>query len=212
VPLLVKLLFTNDTLSVQVHPKDDYAWEHHKSRGKTEMWHILRADPGAKIALGLKKALKPQELREASISGDIMGLLNWVEVRPGETYFVPAGTIHAIGGGLALCEVQQHSDITYRLYDYGRGRELHLNDGVAVSALEAQTTGAAALPLECEYFKTDRLEIKGSARVPGGKLYIALAGEGSIGGEPFRAGEAFEVDSEAEIASPDASFLVTEAR
>jgi len=176
------------------------------------MWHILRADPGAKIALGLNKALKPQQLREASLSGEILDLLNWVQVRPGETYFVPAGTIHAIGGGLALCEVQQHSDITYRLYDYGRDRELHLDDGVAVSDLEAQTTGVATLPLECEYFRTDRREIRGSARVPGGKLYIALAGEGSIGGEPFRAGEAFEVDTEVEITSPEASFLVTEAR
>ena len=212
VPLLVKLLFTSDNLSVQVHPKDDYARVHHNSRGKTEMWHILRAEPGAKIALGLKEALQPKQLREASMSGEIMCLLNWVEVHPGETYFVPAGTIHAIGGGLALCEVQQYSDITYRLYDYGRGRELHLDQGVEVSHLEAHTAGAATLPLECEYFKTDRLEIKGSARVPGGKLYIALAGEGSIGGEAFHPGEAFEVDSEAEITSPDASFLVTEAR
>jgi mannose-6-phosphate isomerase len=212
VPLLVKLLFTSDNLSVQVHPKDEYAKEHHNSPGKTEMWHILRAAPGAKIALGLRETLEPEQLREASLSGEIMNLLNWVEVQPGETYFVPAGTIHAIGGGLTLCEVQQYSDITYRLYDYGRDRELHLDHGVTVSHLEAHTPGTAELPVECNYFRTDRLDIRGSVRVTGGKLYIAIAGEGSIGDETFRAGEAFEVNSDVEITSLDAVFLVTEAR
>ena len=128
-PLLVKLLFTSDNLSVQVHPGDAYAREHHNSRGKTEMWHILRAEPEAKIALGLRERVTPERLREAAQSGEIMELLNWVPARPGDTFFVPAGTIHAIGGGLALCEMQQHSDITYRLYDYGRPRELHLEHG-----------------------------------------------------------------------------------
>jgi mannose-6-phosphate isomerase len=213
VPLLVKLLFTSDKLSVQVHPKDAYAKEHHNCPGKTEMWHILKAAPGAQIALGLKKALEPRQLREASESGEIMELLNWVDVEPGDTYFVPAGTIHAIGGGLALCEIQQYSDITYRLYDYGRDRELHLDRGVAVSDLSAQTSGKATLPVECEYFRTDTLDVKGSVDAPGGKLYIALAGEGSLGGEQFRAGEAFETDpGEFEIVSTGASFLVTEAR
>jgi mannose-6-phosphate isomerase len=213
VPLLVKFLFTSDKLSVQVHPKDAYAKEHHNCNGKTEMWHILRAAPSAQIALGLKQALEPKQLREASVSGEIMELLNWVDVRPGDTYFVPAGTIHAIGGGLALCEIQQYSDITYRLYDYGRDRELHLDRGMAVSDLSAQTNGKATLPVECPYFRTNSLEVKGSVDVPGGHLYIALAGEGSLGGEPFRAGEAFETDAgEFEIASTGASFLVTEAR
>ncbi|MDP9055398.1 MAG: class I mannose-6-phosphate isomerase [Acidobacteriota bacterium] len=214
VPLLVKLLFTSDNLSVQVHPKDEYAGVHHNSRGKTEMWHILRAAPDARIALGLREALEPEQLREVSLNGRIMELLNWIPVQPGDTYFVPAGTIHAIGGGLALCEVQQYSDITYRLYDYGRDRELHLDHGVAVSNLSAHTTGKAALPVECGYFRTDCVEVRGSTRIAGGrKLYIALSGEGSLGSERFRAGEAFEVDAgEFEIVSPHARFLVTEAR
>jgi mannose-6-phosphate isomerase len=112
-----------------------------------------------------------------------------------------------------LCEVQQYSDITYRLYDYGRDRELHLDRGMAVSDLSAQTSGKATLPVECDYFTTNRLEVKGSVRAPGGKFYIALTGEGSLGGEPFHAGEAFETDAgDFEIASTRASFLVTEAR
>jgi mannose-6-phosphate isomerase len=118
VPLLVKLLFTSDNLSVQVHPDDDYAGKHHDgSRGKTEMWHILRAEPDAKIALGMRTKVTEEELREAALTGGIMALLDWIPVRPGDTFFIPAGTIHAIGGGIALCEVQQLSDITYRLFD-----------------------------------------------------------------------------------------------
>jgi mannose-6-phosphate isomerase len=214
VPLLVKLLFTSDNLSVQVHPKDEYAKAHHNSRGKTEMWHILRAEPGAKIALGLRRALKPQQLRDAARSGEIVELLNWVPARAGNTFFVPAGTIHAIGGGIALCEVQQHSDITYRLYDYGRDRELHLDHAIAVSNLEPQNSAKVELPVTSDYFLTDRVEIKGSARVgsEARKLYIALAGQGSFGGRDFQPGDAFEVTEAVEIVSPDAAFLVTEAR
>ena len=218
VPLLVKLLFTNDNLSVQVHPGDHYARKHHASlrnpRGKTEMWHILRAEPGAKIALGLRSVLKPQQLRDAALSGEIMELLNWVEARAGDTFFVPAGTIHAIGGGLTLCEVQQHSDITYRLYDYGRDRELHLDHAVAVSNLEPQGSAEVGLPVESDYFLTDRIQVNGSVQVDGEgrRLYIALAGHGSIAGEAFGPGDAFEAAESFEIVSEDATFLVTEAR
>jgi mannose-6-phosphate isomerase len=216
-PLLVKLLFTSDNLSVQVHPKDDYARTRHNSRGKTEMWHILRAEPGAQIALGLKQRVTSEELREASLSGAIMQMLNWIPAREGDTFFVPAGTIHAIGGGLALCEVQQLSDITYRLYDYGRPRELHLDDGCIVSNCEAHDSAKVELPVECAYFRTDRLSLKGSAEIAPrdrNTIYIALHGEGTIGGEPFRAGEAFEVTagSGISIESPNAAFLFTEAR
>jgi mannose-6-phosphate isomerase len=216
VPLLVKLLFTSDNLSVQVHPADEYAKAHHNSRGKTEMWHILRAEPDARIALGLRKSLQPPQLRDAALSGEIVDLLNWIPVRAGNTFFVPAGTIHAIGGGIVLCEVQQHSDITYRLYDYDRAprRELHLDHAMAVSNLEAQNPAAAGLPVSSGYFLTDRFEVKGSKRVESQatKIYIALEGHGSFGGQDFQAGDAFEVTEPFEIASPNAAFLVTEAR
>ena len=167
-PLLIKFLFTTDRLSVQVHPKDDYARKHHQSNGKTEMWHILRAEPGAQIALGLKEALTAAQLRADSESGAIEQKLNLIAVHVGETYFVPAGTIHAIGGGIALCEIQQQSDVTYRLYDYARPRELHLDRGVEVSDLGAYLEPQAPVEClaECAYFRTERLEVADGASIP----------------------------------------------
>jgi mannose-6-phosphate isomerase len=217
IPLLVKLLFTSEKLSVQVHPKDDYAKTKHNSRGKTEMWHILRAEPDAQIALGLKQRVTSEELREASLNGAIEQMLNWIPAHVGDTFFVPAGTIHAIGGGLVLCEVQQHSDITYRLYDYGRPRELHLDDGCIVSNCEAHDAAMVDLPVNCDYFHTDRMKVRGSVEIgprDRNTIYVALQGEGAIAGEPFRAGEAFEVaaGTALPIESADASFLFTEAR
>jgi mannose-6-phosphate isomerase len=216
VPLLVKLLFTSDNLSVQVHPADTYARLHHNCRGKTEMWHILRAEPGAKIALGLREKAAPERVREAAVSGEIMDMLNWIPARAGDTFFVPAGTIHAIGGGLALCEVQQHSDVTYRLYDYGRGRDLHLDHSMAVSNLEAFGSKTdVGLPVECPYFQTDVITVSGSAAAQAKErntLYIALEGSGTFAGEPFAAGEAWELEAGSgpfEIVSERARFLVT---
>ena len=112
-PLLVKFLFTTDKLSVQVHPPDAYAQAHEGSAGKTEMWHVLKAEPGAQLAIGFREALargprlERSELRKAVASGAIEGMLDWTEVREGETFFVPADTVHAIGAGLVLCEIQQ---------------------------------------------------------------------------------------------------------
>src|SRR5271165_3300984 len=125
-PILVKFIFTTEKLSVQVHPDDVYAAKHHNSRGKTEMWHVLAAAPGARIAAGFREPVSAERLRAGALSGEIEELLAWHEARPGDTFFIPAGTVHAIGAGLTLCEIQQFSDITYRLYDYGRPRELHL--------------------------------------------------------------------------------------
>src|SRR5579872_6377180 len=130
-PLLVKLLFTSQRLSVQVHPDDG----EDGPRGKTEMWHILAADPGATIALGFREPLSRERLREAALSGEIETLLNWMPVKAGETYFTPAHTVHAIGPGIVLCEIQQNSDVTYRLWDYGRPRPLHVEQALPVSDL-----------------------------------------------------------------------------
>jgi len=217
-PLLVKLLFTSDNLSVQVHPEDGYARIHENSNGKTEMWHILRATPDAKIALGLNRTVAPEELREAALDGSIMQMLNWIPARAGDTFFVPATTIHAIGGGLALCEVQQYSDVTYRLYDYGRPRELHLDHGMAVSNCKRHESAQVALPVECDYFRTGRIAVGGDVAVESPRsnsIYVALQGAGLIAGEPFQAGEAFEFPAGSDafrIESPAAEFLFTEAR
>jgi mannose-6-phosphate isomerase len=134
-PLLMKYIFTSEQLSVQVHPDDGQARARGLSRGKTECWYILDAEPGSTLGLGLKREVPPEELKSAALDGSIEQLLDWRPVRAGDFYYVPAGTIHAIGGGLSLVEVQQNSDATYRLYDYGRGRELHVEDAVAIASL-----------------------------------------------------------------------------
>jgi mannose-6-phosphate isomerase len=135
-PLLAKYIFTSERLSIQVHPDDEQARARGLAQGKTECWYILEADPDATLGLGLKRAVSNDELRGASLDGSIEQLMDWRPVRPGDFFFVPAGTVHAIGAGISLLEFQQNSDVTYRLYDYGRPRELHLEDGIAVSRPE----------------------------------------------------------------------------
>lgn len=172
--LLIKFLFTSENLSLQVHPDDAYAARVHGSRGKTEMWHVLRAAPDAAVAMGLLQALgDPQELRQAAESGQIMELVQWFPAHRGDTFFIPAGTVHAIGAGLALCEIQQNSDVTYRLYDYGRDRELHLDHAVKVAHIgphagashARQLAAGRARLVDCPYFHTDALDLHGPSRV-----------------------------------------------
>ncbi len=141
--LLLKLLFTTEPLSVQVHPDDAFAHSIGLPNGKTEAWYILSAAPGARVALGLKRALTSAELRSAIGNGSISQLVQWRRVDKDDVVFVPAGTIHAIGAGLVLAEIQQRSDSTFRLFDYGRGRELHTDAAVSVARAgpaEAQPT------------------------------------------------------------------------
>ena len=135
--LLVKYLFTSERLSVQVHPDDDAAREAGHSRGKDEAWVVLDALPGATIGIGLDRPTSSEELRAAALDGSIADMLDWRQVGSGDAFYSPAGTLHSIGAGLTLLEVQQNSDITYRLYDFGRPRELHLDEGVAAARTDA---------------------------------------------------------------------------
>jgi mannose-6-phosphate isomerase len=187
-PLLIKFLFTSDKLSVQLHPPDaaapsgdDGSW------GKTEMWHVLDAQringKGASLAVGFmpeaRETLRgnPELLRAAIANGSIEQMLDWRDVQPGESYYVPAGTVHAIGAGLTICEIQQNSDITYRLYDYnrpgtdGKPRALHVEEGIAVMAFESHAgltrpVEMSRPPLErrllaaCPLFATERCEAR----------------------------------------------------
>jgi len=201
-PLLVKFVFTSERLSVQVHPDDAFAKAHENSRGKTEMWYILSADPGARLAIGFRQHVTREKLRESALSGEIEELLNWITVEAGDAFFVPAGTVHAIGGGLAICEIQQHSDITYRLYDYGRGRELHLDKALQVASLEASNIKSQMLPIDCQYFHTELARIVIPLRyVPEAQrfhLLIFISGMGTIANQPFQEGEAWLVPAGAE--------------
>lgn len=132
-PILVKWLFTSEKLSIQVHPDDAQARARGMPSGKEECWYIVDALPGAVLGMGTLKTLNSKELRAASLSGEIEHLMDWKPVKAGDYFYIPAGTVHAIGAGITLVEIQQNADITYRLYDYGRPRSLHLDDGVAVS-------------------------------------------------------------------------------
>lgn len=132
-PLLAKYLFTSERLSIQNHPSDAAAQARGLKSGKEECWLIVDAEPGAVLGLGLKRELGRDELERAALDGSIVDLMDWKPVTAGDFYYVPAGTIHAIGAGIALLEFQQNADVTYRLYDYGRPRELHLDEALSVA-------------------------------------------------------------------------------
>jgi len=183
-PLLVKLLFPNEKLSVQVHPDDAQARAMGEVRGKTECWYVLEAEPGAYVSLGLKDGVDAAKFRAAVADGTAEDLLREVPVSVGDMLFVDAGTVHAIGPGVVLLETQQTSDVTYRLYDYGRPRELHLEKGLAV--MKAQTAAGKVAPramdgfvrlIEQKYFAVDRFEV-----AAGGSATVTMDGPGCLVG------------------------------
>jgi mannose-6-phosphate isomerase len=216
-PLLVKLLFTSERLSVQVHPEDG----EDGPRGKTEMWYILDAEPGASIALGFREPITRERLRESTSTGEIEQFLNWVPVRAGETYFTPAHTVHAIGGGIVLCEIQQNSDVTYRLWDYGRPRDLHIEQAVAISDLGVHPGASRPITIEdgraelvrSKFFVTEL--VSGVRLIPDAQscqIWICVEGAAKIGGEAVQPGEAWLLPESGEqplIESENARFLRT---
>jgi len=171
-PLLMKFLFPREWLSVQVHPNDAEAQAIGQPRGKNECWYVLSADPDAKLALGFREELTRAEIERAIREGTLESKLNYVPVKAGDMVYVDAGTIHAIGPGMVVLETQQYSDTTYRLYDYGRARELHLEDGLAVT--KPRTNAGVVVPLEqdgftrlvsTEYFIVDRFRTESGSSV-----------------------------------------------
>ena len=212
-PLLVKYLFTSERLSIQVHPDDEQARARGLPRGKTECWYILEAEPAAELGLGLARQASREELRAAALDGSIERLMHWRPVRAGDFFYVPPGTIHAIGGGISLLEFQQNSDVTYRLYDYGRPRELHLDDGVAVAncrpypdalAQHVSTTETRTLVDGPQFTfictSSDALQDRR-------RWVIPLYGEARSGGELARAGECLLVEA-GECVEGDARMLI----
>lgn len=185
-PLLVKLLFPAEKLSVQVHPDDAWAKRFGETRGKTECWYVLEAEPGAAVALGLKAGVDVAAVKAAvadGANGNMEKLLEWVPVSVGDMLFVDAGTVHAIAPGVVLLETQQTSDVTYRLYDYGRPRELHLEKGLQV--IKTKTQAGKVSPrkmdgfirlIEQRYFVVDRFD------VAAGEVRVAMDGPGCLVG------------------------------
>lgn len=217
--LLIKYLFTSEKLSVQVHPDDATARAAGYPRGKDEAWVILAAEPHATIALGTKQPIGKDELRAAALDGSIEHLLDWKSVKAGEFYYSPAGTIHAIGPGLTVIEVQQNVDLTYRLYDYGRPRELHLEEAVAA----AKPVPYIAYPgpgkidsdrtLLCEGPKFVLERWSGGDRVAtlgegSTGWFVPIAGTGVVDGVAWQAGECLMLTGSCHIsASSDSDML-----
>jgi len=182
-PLLVKLLFPEEKLSVQVHPDDAQARAMGETRGKTECWYVLEAAPGAYVSLGLKEGVAVEDVA-ASVADETMeSLMEQVPVVVGDMLFVDAGTVHAIGPGVVLLETQQTSDVTYRLYDYGRPRELHLEKGLQV--IRTKTAAGKVAPKQMDgftrliaqkYFVVDRFD------VASGEVTVTLDGTGCLVG------------------------------
>jgi mannose-6-phosphate isomerase len=211
-PLLVKFLFAEENLSVQVHPDDEYAKRLDASaggRGKTEMWYALRARPGAEVLAGLKPDVTPEIFKRAIVEGTAERCLQQVPMRAGEAVFVPARTAHTIGAGLVLCEIQEYSDLTYRVYDYnrrdahGKTRELHIEKALEVMRFGKQIGGKID-PVEikrgpvtetyfaaCPYFATDKWQFAEPVAAASSRehfdLVIFLEGAGDIEWERERA-------------------------
>lgn len=169
-PLLIKFLFPGDKLSVQVHPDDDGARKYGQPCGKTECWYVLQAEPGAQVALGLKPGVTLEEFRRSIEKTRAEELLNWVDVHAGDMLYVAAGTVHTIGGGMILVETQQTSDITYRLYDYGRPRELQIDKGLEAVKLQTNAGKVVRGPagryydllVQSRFFKVERIKVAGA--------------------------------------------------
>jgi mannose-6-phosphate isomerase len=203
-PLLVKVIFAREKLSVQVHPDDNMARKYGEPRGKTECWYALAAEAGAKVAVGVRPGVAMDEVRNGIHDGSLELSLNVVSVEPGDMIFVDAGTVHAIWPGSILLETQQNCDITYRMFDYGRPRELHIGKSLEATRL---TTRAGKVPpvqrddrtilVDVEYFRVERLPVNGSRASSslagsdergGGLSYLfAAAGSGRIEGDAFEA-------------------------
>lgn len=207
--LLVKLLFTEDRLSIQVHPDDAAARAIGRPRGKDEAWLVLGAEPGAVIGLGLKQPTDRQTLREAALSGAIEELIDWRPVRTGEIFYSPAGTVHAIGAGLTVMEIQQNLDLTYRLYDYGRPRELHLDEGIEAAdpgpwqpAFEPREIGPGRTLLNAgAAFVLERWTVDAPKSIDAEErvLLIPTRDGGEVGGTPLRLGTVLRIEGEARL-------------
>ncbi len=206
--LLLKVLFTKEALSIQVHPDDAFAQSLGMANGKTEAWYILSAAPGAKVAIGLKVQLTAPQLRASIEDGSIVDLVRWHLVQTGDVIFVPAGTIHAIGPGLVIAEIQQRSDATFRLFDYGRQRELHAGNAVAAAqagpaecqSIQRRLTDARTLLVANPHFVLERIGLlsKSNWELQAGHetWLLILEGHARFGLMNAFAGEAMFLDGE----------------
>jgi len=216
--LLVKYLFTSEKLSVQVHPDEEAARLRGLPGGKEEAWWVVAAEEGATIGLGLRERIDRETLRSAALDGSIERLLDWREASAGDHVYLPAGTIHALGPGLAVVEVQQNADVTYRLFDYGRDRELHLEAAVAVAnpgpyeaPLPSYELGPGRTVLaHGRAFVLERWSGPRSGRIDAEESIwiVPLGGSAAIGEEELHPGGVWRVEGEAAYALYDGGHLL----
>lgn len=218
-PVLIKFIDAKQPLSIQVHPSDEYALENEREYGKTEMWYIMDCEPGAFLYFGVNREVTKEEFRERIENNTVLEVLNRVDVHPGDVFFIESGTIHAIGAGILICEIQQNSNCTYRVYDYdrrggdGKPRELHIEKALQVSKLTPSDTtdkqgkaeeingGTVKKLAGCKYFTTERLEINGTAEIDVNEnsfaSFIVIEGHGTLAGDEntveFKAGDSLFV-------------------
>lgn len=230
-PLLIKFIDAEKDLSIQVHPDDELAMKRHGCRGKTEMWYVTGADEGAVLTVGFKEKVFPEEYEGLVTSGRITDVLAVHPVHEGDVFFLPAGRVHAIGGGCHIAEIQQTSDITYRIFDYnrpgldGKPRQLHINeakDAIDYSVRDdyriryESSEGQEVTLVKCPYFTTDLLETGKDFFRKSESDFLAvvcLEGEGTVNGMHLSAGEAgllIKEDLKAEPSGP-MKFLLVQA-
>ena len=207
-PMLIKLIDARQNLSVQVHPDDAYALANENSFGKTEMWYVVEADEGAGLYVGFSRDVTREEYEKAIADGTLCELLNFYPVQKGECYFIPAGTIHAIDAGCLICEIQQNSNLTYRVFDYGRvgadgkPRELHVEKALAVTDLkkyEKLTSSGGEIGVEvlasCPYFHATRQTVRGKWQIETDarsfKCITCVEGFGQIDGQEISRGDSY---------------------
>ncbi len=191
--LLLKLLFTTEPLSLQVHPDDAFARSVGLDHGKTEAWYVLSAAAGARVATGLKLQITTSQLRVSIEDGSIADLVQWRRVVKDDIVFIPAGTIYSIGPGLVLAEIQQRSDVTYRLFDYGRHRELQVDNAVSVAdvgpaeiqPVQVSLSDSRTLLVANSYFVLERVEFSPGSRweidAKGETWFLVLEGQAQVG-------------------------------
>ena len=209
--LLVKYLLTSEKLSIQVHPDAAMARARGYRCGKDEAWLVVAAEPGARIGLGLRTAIGKEELRAAALDGRIEALVDWRPAHVGDVYYSPAGTIHALGPGLTLIEVQQNIDLTYRLYDYGRPRELHLDDAIEAARPEPyvapfapyELTPGREILVDGPAFVLERWTVAAGGRLAATAArpvwMIPVSGGGLIDGEPLAAPAVWMVEDQSRV-------------
>ncbi len=216
-PLLIKTIFAREKLSVQVHPDDKLARKHGQPRGKSECWYTLAAEPGAEVAVGVKPGTTLKQIEEEIRAGTLEASLKAVPIATGDVIYIDAGTIHSIWPGSILLETQQNCDITYRMYDYGRGRELHIEKSLEATKLASRAGKVAPQALadrlvliDVEYFRIERVPVEGSRtsvslrsdEKPGLAYLFATAGAGRLSGPGF---EPVELPARGIVAVPAVS-------